>query len=287
MKKILKYLCSFAFIFMLSGCIDKDSMEDITIYTSLYPIEYVSERLYKEHSNITSFYPNNSNPYEYELTKKQLKDFSKSNLIIYNGLDKEKEYIVDMINNNKNLKIIDASARIEYSNTMDEIWINPSNLLTVAQNVRNGLKEYVNSSYLKKEIDNNYEELKLEISTIDAELKEMVQNADNKTIVVSNNDFKFLEKYGFNIISLDDLTISDKTISDAKKMIGNKEISYIYMKKDEKQNNTIKNIKESYPTVEILEIDTLNTISTEDENDKKDYISIMYENIDKLKKELY
>ena len=192
-----------------------------------------------------------------------------------------------MINNNNNLKIIDATARIEYQNSMDEIWINPSSLLTIAQNIKNGFKEYVTSSYLQDEIDNNYDKLKLEISTIDAEMKEMVANAENKTIVVSSNDLTFLSKYGFNVISLDDSTVTDKIISDTKKLINNKQISYIYMKNNEEENSTIKSIKQSYPNVGILKLNTLNTISAQDKANKKDYISIMYDNIDNLKKELY
>lgn len=287
MKKIIKLFSLIGIIFVLTGCINKDSMEDITIYTSVYPIEYVTERLYGNHANVVSFYPSESNPYEYKLTKKQIKDYSTSNLIVYNGLDKEKDYIVEMINNNKNLKIIDATARIEYQNSMDEIWINPSSLLTIAQNIKNGFKEYVTSSYLQDEIDNNYDKLKLEISTIDAEMKEMVANAENKTIVVSSNDLTFLSKYGFNVISLDDSTVTDKIISDTKKLINNKQISYIYMKNNEEENSTIKSIKQSYPNVGILKLNTLNTISAQDKANKKDYISIMYNNIDNLKKELY
>lgn len=287
MKKIIKLFILIGIIFVLTGCINKDSMEDITIYTSVYPIEYVTERLYGNHANVVSFYPSESNPYEYKLTKKQIKDYSTSNLIVYNGLDKEKDYIVEMINNNKDLKIIDATARIEYQNSMDEIWINPSSLLTIAQNVKNGFKEYVTSSYLQDEIDNNYDKLKLEISTIDAEMKEMVANAENKTIVVSSNDLTFLSKYGFNVISLDDSTVTDKIISDTKKLINNKQISYIYMKNNEEENSTIKSIKQSYPNVGILKLNTLNTISAQDKVNKKDYISIMYDNIDNLKKELY
>lgn len=287
MKKIIKLFSLIGIIFVLTGCINKDSMEDITIYTSVYPIEYVTERLYGNHANVVSFYPSESNPYEYKLTKKQIKDYSTSNLIVYNGLDKEKDYIVEMINNNKNLKIIDATARIEYQNSMDEIWINPSSLLTIAQNIKNGFKEYVTSSYLQDEIDNNYDKLKLEISTIDAEMKEMVANAENKTIVVSSNDLTFLSKYGFNVISLDDSTVTDKIISDTKKLINNKQISYIYTKNNEEENSTIKSIKQSYPNVGILKLNTLNTISAQDKANKKDYISIMYDNIDNLKKELY
>ncbi len=287
MKRTLKLFIIVTMIIILTGCLNKDSMEDITIYTSVYPIEYVIEKLYGDYSNVISFYPSDANPYEYKLTKKQIQDYSKSNLIIYNGIDKETDYIAEMLNINKNLKIIDATARIEYENTMDEIWINPSSLLTIAQNIKTGFKEYINSSYLQKEIDNNYNELKLQISTIDAEMKEMVNNASNKTIIVSSNDFNFLEKYGFNIISLDEKTVTDKIISDAKKIISNKDVNYIFVKKGEVNSSVIEDIKNSYPSIQILEIDMLNTISNEDRNDKKDYITIMYENIDNFKKELY
>lgn len=287
MKKLFKLFIFLLLTLTLSGCMKEDNMEDITIYTSIYPVEYVTERLYSNYATILSMYPNDTNPYEYKLTKRQIKNFAQGNLIIYNGLGNEKDYIVEMLNNHKNLKIIDSTARIEYTNSMDEIWINPSNILKISQNIRDGLKEYVTSSYIKKEIDENYEKLKLEISTIDAEMKEMVENSDNKYIIISDDDFMFLEKYGFEIISIDSETSSDKDISDAKKLISNKDVSYIFAKKGKSKTDQIQNIKESYPEIEILEIDTINTISNTDKADNKDYITIMNDNIEKLKKELY
>ena len=132
-------------IFIFTGCETKDSMENINIYTSIYPVEYVANILYGEYSNITSMYPSDVDPYTYKFTNKQIKNYSTSDLVIYNGLDKETDYVVEMLNINKRLKIIDATAKIEYSNSMDEIWINPSNMITIAQNTRNGLKEYISS----------------------------------------------------------------------------------------------------------------------------------------------
>ena len=45
MKKIFLSLIVFILIFTLTGC-KTDSMEDITIYTTTYPIEYITNRLY-------------------------------------------------------------------------------------------------------------------------------------------------------------------------------------------------------------------------------------------------
>ena len=66
MKKFIKLLCLGLALVFISGCESKDSMEDITIYTSMYPIEYVTKQLYGEHANVLSFYPSDVNPYEYK-----------------------------------------------------------------------------------------------------------------------------------------------------------------------------------------------------------------------------
>ena len=71
-----------------------------------------------------------------------------------------------MINNNKRLRIIDSTSNIEYTYGLDEIWINPSNVLMMAQNIKEGLKEYVNSTLLSDEIDKNYEDIKVKVKSL-------------------------------------------------------------------------------------------------------------------------
>ena len=44
MKKKISFIILLLGIFLLSGCAT-DSMENITIYTSIYPIEYVTNEL--------------------------------------------------------------------------------------------------------------------------------------------------------------------------------------------------------------------------------------------------
>ena len=286
MKRIISVICLFTIIVLLCGCTN-DSMDNITIYTSVYPVEYVTKKLYGEHAKVFNMYPQGINPYSYKLTNKQISDYGSSDLVVYNGLSKEKDYIVKMINNNKDLKIIDSTNNIEYIYGLDEIWINPSNILMIAQNIKEGLKEYVNSTLLETEIDENYEELKINISSLDAELKEMVENADNKTIIVQENELTFLSKYGLDVISLDDSTITDKIYSDTVKTINDGNIKNIYIIKDHKKNESVTKITKEFPDLNIIEIDTINNISTDDKNDGIDYISIMNDNIDKLKQELY
>ena len=291
MKRKFKLLLILVLV-LCAGCesnigINKDAMEDIKIYTSLYPIQYVTENLYKGKADIENMYPAGINPYEYKFTKKQLDNYSMSDLVIYNGLTTEKDLIVEMINKNKELKIIDATAKITYTYDIDEIWINPSNVIMMAKNVKDGIGEYTNSEYLKKDIEHNFNDLNIELSKLDANIKEDIENAKYKTIITTTDNLKTLEKYGLTIYSLDEKSVTDKTYNDVVKLIKDKQIGYIYTTSHTKNNKFLNNLVNAFPSLEQVEINTLNNISDSDKKNNNDYITIMNENLDKLKKELY
>ena len=86
----------------ITGCFKKDDLENITIYTTSYPIEYISNYLYGEHSKIYSIYPDGTDIEKYELNDKQINDYSKGNLYIFNGLGHEEAYVSKMFKKNKN-----------------------------------------------------------------------------------------------------------------------------------------------------------------------------------------
>ena len=53
-KRILLTFLSILSVFLLTGCFDTNNLEGSNITTTVYPIEYLVDRLYGEHSNITS-----------------------------------------------------------------------------------------------------------------------------------------------------------------------------------------------------------------------------------------
>ena len=292
-NKIKTLLILIIGILTLTGC--EDTSTTMIAYTSLYPVEYIMDTLYGDKIVVYSIYPDkqdNKNDEEtnyknYVLKEKQIEDFSKGDLYVYNGtILKEKDYAVKMINYNKDIKIIDASQGMSYKNDVSETWLDPSNTLMMASNIKKGLTEYVEEKVDLKDINNNYEELKFNLSEIDAELKQIATNSNNPTIVVSNDLFKYLEKYGFNVISLEENeNLTDKEISEVKSLASNKTIKYIFLKDNENTNETIKKIVNDYKLTTVS-LNTLSTISTNDRKDKKDYLSIMYDNINSIKLEV-
>lgn len=284
MKKVKLILC--LSLLLVTGCFKRDNLEDITIYSTSYPIEYIVDNLYGEHSIIKSIYPNGVDINNYSLTEKQIRDYSKANMYIFNGLTKEKDYVIDMVNNNHNLMIIDASNTIEYSNSVEEIWLDPSNFLMMALNIKNGLNDYITNHYLKNSIEENYENLKIKISNLDAKLKLLYENATTTTIITDTNTLTFLEKYGFNIISLDSNTVTDKMISDAINHLNKMSNKYI-LTLDANNSSDVVNRVVDKTKAELLTIHKLSNLTDKEKANKEDYITLFNQNIEQLKKALY
>jgi len=285
MKKIIKISIIFTFILSLTGCINKDDMEDITIYATSYPIEYVANRLYGEKSTVKSIYPNGVDINEYEITNTLLNTYDDVDLYIFNGLSSEKNYIEPLLKVNKDLKIIDSTSSLQYNNTVDELWLDPAKLLTIANNIKQGFNEYTEKKYLINQIEENYNSLKIDLTNLDAKYRSAAKKADYKTIVVSSDVFLYLEKYDLEVISLDEKSVTQKNITTAKELINSGKIKYIYIKNGENVNDTINEVI-SGTNVKTIELNTLANL-TDDEKSKYDYLSISNQNLESLKEELY
>ena len=187
MKKIKLFglIIILMFICLISSGCTNDNMENIRVLVTNYPNEFITQRLYGNHSTVTSIYPDGVDITDYVISSKQKKDFSQYDLFIYNGLiEKERNLAVDLLDLNPNLKIIDTAYVLETDYSPEELWLNPSSLLMMAQNVRLGLEEYIDSNVLKTEIDAAYDELKVELSELDATYRIDVENTNKKTIVL-------------------------------------------------------------------------------------------------------
>lgn len=285
-NKILTLILMITTVLTLSGCSDDVNTSTMTAHTSVYPVEFILDSLYGENIAIQGIYPDDINYKTYKLTDYQLSDISKSDLFVYSGIiPKEKDYAVKLINKNKKIKLIDASLGMSYTNDIAETWLNPSNYLMLASNIKTGLEEYISENIELKKIEKNYNSLKLNLTKIDAELKMIGSNSVNNTLIVSNDTFKFLEKYGFTIISLEqNENLSDKVIAEAKKLLANKKVHYIFLKDNEEESELIKELKNTY-NVSTVSLNSLSTLKNEDRIERKDYISIMYENINSIKLE--
>lgn len=269
-----------------TGCTN-DSMDNIEIIVTNYPNEYVVKSLYGDHATITSIYPDGVDINDYKISNKQKQDWSKKDLFVYNGLlEKERNLAVDLLEINPELKIIDTAYVLETDYSPEELWLNPSSLLMMSQNVRIGLEEYITSTYLQKEVDTAYDKLKIELSELDANYRVTVDSTNNSTIIVADSALKYLEKLGLEVICIDS-DATQKVLSDAENLIKTGKVSYILMFKGQKLNDNAKKLADKYPDMNKLELHKLDNISDDERKEKHNYISIMNDNLELIKKELY
>ena len=283
MKKLLVLLL---ICFLLVGCDFVDDFSDRYLYTTSYPIEYAADVLYGEYATVASAYPNGANE-TYEVTDKKKEKYATAETFIYSGISGEASLARDILNKNSKLKLIDATKGIKSTDSFTSVWLNPSNYLMLCSNIKSSLIDYTDNIYVKEAIEENYKKLNEQVSELDVELYDIGKNGNYNTLLATSDVFNYLSKYNINVIAINsDNEQIDKSYSDAKKLIADKKIQYIYILSgqtlDENQekliaeNNLIK-----------VEINDLFTLTDEERTAGSNYISLMKETIENYKKELY
>lgn len=286
MKKSFLSIILVICVFLTSGCFKNKNMEEITINTTVYPITFIANTLYNENATITSVYPNGVDLSKFKLTPKQEKEYAKSDIFIYNGLTQEKEIAKSFIDRNKSISIIDISYGLKYTYGVEELWLAPNNFLMISKNVKDNLKNYVSSKYTKRMIEKNYKELEETISVMDAELRNIANNAKangKNNIVTSNDVLKFLNSYGFNVISLkDEENNKNNSLNTLKSNFKNGKLTTIFMVSGDEETELIKQLKSDY-NAKVIVVDSMVSLSKENIDAGNDYIMIMNEFIDNIR----
>lgn len=285
MKLIRSLVVLFITLILLTGCFKRDNMDDISIAVTKYPIEYLVKNIYGFNSTVSSVYPVGSDVDTYTLSKKQIRKYSTNDIFVYNGLTDEKKIAASLLNYNSGIKIIDVAKGLNDTYEEEELWLSPSNYLMLAQNIKDSLLSYTNSTILKQEINDAYEELKLNISMLDANIKVIAENASNKTIIVGNDLFKFLEKYGYNVLSIDESKNKKSDYQEAKNLVSNKSNSYVFVLEKSVNDENVAKLKNLGAS--IVSIKSLKSLTQDEINDGYDYLQYMNTFIDDLKSEVY
>lgn len=282
MKKIGKILLLLIGSLLVSGC---NNLENATLYTTTYPIEYLAKTLYETHSTIQSIYPDGTDVTTYELTDSQKDTYSQAEIFIYNGTTDEKELAKDFSNSNRKLKVIDAAYSLKYKYGVEELWLNPSNYLMLASNIKDNLEEQIGTKYINEEIDAKYDELKEKLSIMDADIRSIAKEAKERnqnTIIAASNVFKFLEDYGFQVISLEDYENGSASLTTLKNNFNSGTYQYLLIKSTEPTNELITEIT-TQTNAKTITVNMMNTLSEEDRENNENYFTIMEDFINNLK----
>lgn len=283
--------------------------DDIRIVTSFYPVYVLTSNLTDQIKglkvdSLTDF--SAGCLHDYQLTTKDMKLLSGADVFIINGGGME-EYLEDVIKNYPDLTVINLSQGIEMLESMEHegdvnphVWLDPQLYMVQIENGRQGLEDYIRTSFLTNEKDNKeiidklttnaasykakVQEIADEMDQLLYEVKDMSEskNISNK-VVVFHDSFAYLaNKAGLEVVYTleihDDTPLSASEIAEVVDIIKEENIHYLFT--EDQHDDTISDRIKEETEAEVYIIDSAVTGNAS----KDSYLEAMRKNIDTLKK---
>lgn len=306
MKKWLILLLLIMAVFFI-GCDGDD--EEVDIYTTIYPVEFLVKEIVQDRLKVKSIYPRGKDVHDFESSPKDIIKMSQSKLIFYIGLGLEvfierakdstlKDVPTVALSHNILVVLLNSTDLIEqmHGDTTQEnvfydphIWLDPNKMIIMVDTVLNSILNKF--TLFQDDIDfftSNANALKGELALLDSEFRALVNdpNIANKTIMVDHDAYVYWTiKYGIERIKLrNDNESSDVVPQEIEqkialaKLLG---IKHIVISKNEMESSIVNQYLSELGLTESAKVSLhhLGTITSEEEDNGFDYFSIMRENI--------
>lgn len=310
MKKLILIMISI--MTLLAGCSSSDSRSAVevggklTVYTSMYPMNFLVSEIGGDMVSLKSVVPQGTDPHDYEPSMKTIADIEKADLFIYNGagLEPWAEKVSLELGDGKAMEAssyvelidMDESHEEEEDDYEDEhghgskdphIWLSIRNMDKIANEVREKLSalDPENSEKYRE----NYESLSAKFSELDKRYMDELKNRTSNTILVSHSAFGYLARdYEIEQLSVAGVSPSSepspRTLSRLIDASKEKNLKYIYFETlaSPKSAEMISKEAELEPSV----LNTVEGLTEENLARGDNYITLMEENLENIKKEL-
>lgn len=295
---------------MLSGCTEvgkRPADQKLEIYVSFYPMYFLTSEIAGDKAEVITIMPAGAEPHDWEPTPKTAAELSKAGMLIYNGAGMEPwlDKVLPNINEERT-RIVDASEGIELLKSSEHseedegveenhehgiydphVWVSPIRIKQQAQNVYDALIEIdpENSEYYRT----NLLKLESKLSGLTEDIQDASKHFKSNVIVVSHEAFGYFA----NDFSLEQIAIrginpqeepSPSKMVELVKKCREKNVKYVFFEKltSPKLSETLAREVGAGTLV----LNDAAGLSEEDIMSGKDYVTIMYENLENLKKAL-
>lgn len=277
----------------------------LKVYTSFYPYYDFARKIGGDRIEVYTVIPSGAEPHSFEPSSKVIAQLEQADVFIYNGVLME-PWIDKVLNllEGKNIYLVDASKSVELisynkeynDKNSDEhhhgqydphIWVDPINAIHISEKIKD---TFVKADDSNKDIyEENFDDFKKELQELDMAFKERLKNAAERKIIVSHSAFGYLAKrYNIEQIAVAGISPhaepSPKRLTELIKIAGDNGIDYIFLEALASVKTAEVLAKEA--NLEILTLYIVEGLTEEQQNKGEDYISLMYKNVEALRKAL-
>lgn len=313
MNRKLVLTLSLIIILLLSACSyneaknEIDTDDRISIYTTVYPLQYFTERIGGDAVYVQSIYPPGADEHTFDPTQKAMIALADSDLFFYIGLGLE-GFVENAENTLKNehVRMVatadaitedmlseghddDDEEGVDHNHsTMDpHVWMSPVLSDALAYSIKEALIEADPSK--KEEFEKNFEMLRDDLLALDRKFIDMASNASKKTFFVSHAAFGYIaDTYGLEQIAIAGMNSQSEPsqkqlaflVEDAKKH----DVKYILF--EQNVSSKLTEVVQKEVGAKSLMLHNLGVLTAEDIKNDEDYFSLMEYNIHTLEQAL-
>jgi len=315
MNKKLFFIISLLSIMLLSACGAKSTTteetetktEELSIYTTVYPLQYFTERIGGDYVDVNSIYPAGADEHTFDPTQKDMMALADSDLFFYIGLGLE-GFVenAEKTLKNEHVKMIATAEAIpdllsdegheeeevdehgheghDHSGADPHVWISPLLSIELATSIKDAL--IASQPEMKDEFEKNYDQLNAELVDLDSKFKEMASNVPSKTFFVSHASFGYLaDSYGLEQVAIAGLNSqsepSQKQLAQIVKEAKDHNIHYVLF--EQNVSSKLTEVVRKEIGAESLMLHNLGVLTVDDVKNNENYFTLMEQNIETLK----
>ncbi|MCF3943225.1 metal ABC transporter solute-binding protein, Zn/Mn family [Oceanobacillus alkalisoli] len=304
--KVLKRIFSFLLLlFILASCGTKNDTDHSngTIYTTIYPLQFIVEEIAGDAVEVHSVYPPGVDEHTYEPTAKDLTEIAEGDAFFYIGAGLEalastaagalEDERVNLFEIGKHESLFLADEKENHDDHEDHdhhhgdkdphIWLDPIRMTQIAEIIYDELSELYPDE--QERFNENLTDLKAELEKVDKEFTELLDTKTNKKILVTHAAFGYWEeRYGIEQVSIHGLsTENEPSQKDLIAIVDTaKENNINHIIFEQNVTTRVSEVIQNEVGAEALMIHNLAVLTDEDITENRNYFSIMRDNLEVL-----
>ena len=280
MKRILPLFIILSLLLSSCGAKPDGVSGKVKVYTTFYAMQGFAKAVAKDKADVVSIVPIGTEPHEFEPTAADIAKISKADMFIYNGygMDDWAKDVAETLP--KSVKVVCASVKSDPYIGDPHVWLSYAGAAGELQNICSAFSEIdkTNEQYY----NDNYTSYMEKIDNLGAEYREA--GLAGKKLFVTHGAYAYMcNDWGMEQIALEGISgESDPSPAqmaqfvDEIKQSGAKAVFY-----DPLEGDKIAKAAAKEAGIEALELYTF-----EGDSEGRDYITIMQQNLEQLKKGL-
>jgi len=261
----------------------------LDVVAAFYPLQYVSERIGGDRVKVTNLVAPGAEPHDLELQPAQAVELAGADLVVYlRGFQPEVDKAIDQQGDRKAFDVAtveplaDPPAGIESETPKDpHVWLDPIRLAAIADKLTDRLVQLDKSH--EADLRDRAKALRADLETIDKEYAQGLATCQRHEIVTSHAAFGYLAKrYHLTQIPISGVSPEEEPtpqhLAQVAKLAKEKGVTTIFF-----ETLVSPKVAEALAKEVGAKAEVLDPIEGIEEGSKADYLSVMRDNLSKLK----